>query len=73
MLTSSSSRLGTLPDLNIMAFAVALDGCNETAHTSTNDQDVDSRRRITMHIAVPVRRNGIGVGEVQCLLEASHG
>lgn len=63
-LTSSRWYFRTLPDPNIVAFAVALKGCDETAHTSPNDEDVDSRRRITMHIAVPVRRNGIGMGEV---------
>jgi hypothetical protein len=72
-LTSSSWRPGTLPDPNIVAFAVALEGCNETAHTSTNDEDVNTRRPITIHVAVSVRRNAIGMGEVQSLLKVSHG
>ena len=72
MLTSSSRRLRTLSDANIVAFATAPEGCDENTHTSANDEDFDARRRITMHIAVSVHRNGAVMGEFQCLLKASH-
>lgn len=72
MLTSSSRRFGTLPVSNVVAFAMAFDGCDKTAHTSTNNEDVDSRGLITINIAVSVHHNRIGRGEVQCLLKASH-
>jgi hypothetical protein len=41
-LTSSSWRLGTLPDSNIVAFAMALESCDEASGTSSNDENVDS-------------------------------
>jgi hypothetical protein len=73
MLASSRWDFRTLPDSNVVAFAMTLEGCDETAHTSAYDEDVDSRGWITVYIAVPVRWEGIGVGESQCFFEASHG
>lgn len=50
--TPGNCRLRALPYADSMAFAVAFNGSCQASYSSTDDQDIDPRRRIALDIVI---------------------
>jgi hypothetical protein len=72
-LTTSHCRLRSLPNPNIVAFAMAFKCCDEAAYTGADDEDADARRRIAMDSVLLFRQMLIDVGGIQLLDKVRHG